>query len=376
MFKTKRIKVIVLIIRIFFSIRNLRYISRNLLKNFKTSLMSLHKGSTHLSWKRINFANKGSQIRLGIIGGGKFANNHLRVLYDMEDVDICSMLSRGSNASKALAEKYEINNFTTDINDFIKQNLDAVIVVSSIPQLYKLSECIIQAGIPALIEKPVTFNTHELNYLIKISEENSTFVQVGYNRRFYSIVEHGLSFLANHGPIRGGVLEVPESILENKNLNTKDKVVVDNWIAAQSSHAIDLFNYILGGWEVVKHLSNWKIDSRNVGASYVAAVSFPNNVYGSIIGLWDTPHQWRLRIIAETGSLEFSPLECGWALDSNGTRSEISEDHVDLKYKRGIYAQDRYFIECIQNNFNFLPPPGCSLHDALRTLELIEELKI
>lgn len=366
-----KVKVFFKVLKILLSFKNVKY----LYKNFKESLKSLYKIRALPKSSRLGFIKKGSLLKIGIIGGGKFAYNHLQVFEYMEDIKVSSMLSRGSHNSRELAKKFKVNNFTTNYDDFLNDNLDAVVVVSSIPELYNLSKKVIDNGIPTLIEKPVSFKPEEIKNLIEISNRNSTLVQVAYNRRFYSIVENGLDYLSDKGPIRGGVLEVPESIINNKNLHSKDITVVSNWIAAQSTHAIDLFNYILGGWLDVKHFSNWNSSNKNISSSYSAVVSFPNNVYGTILGLWDTPHQWKLRIIAETASLEFSPLEHGYIIDADGTRFEIPEDTIDFRYRRGIYLQNRHFVESIQNSFHTVPQPGCSLNDALSTLELALYLK-
>ena len=96
------------------------------------------------------------------------------------------------------------------------------------------------------MEKPAGLNSVETYELIKIARENKTFCMVGYNRRFYSVVGNGLSALSEFGPIRGGVLEVPEAISEVIKRKKYSDEILSKWIYTQSSHAIDLFRHILG----------------------------------------------------------------------------------------------------------------------------------
>jgi predicted dehydrogenase len=62
------------------------------------------------------------------------------------------------------------------------------------------------------MEKPAGVSAAETAELERQARRNNTFGMVCMNRRFYSLIEHGLACLADCGPLRGAMLEVPHAI--------------------------------------------------------------------------------------------------------------------------------------------------------------------
>ena len=65
--------------------------------------------------------------------------------------------------------------------------------------------------------------------LINLSKKYKTFGVVALNRRFYSDLQNGLAMLADHGPIRGAILEVPEDISNVREKNNLSKEEYENY---------------------------------------------------------------------------------------------------------------------------------------------------
>jgi predicted dehydrogenase len=193
---------------------------------------------------------------------------------------------------------------------------------------------------------------------------------VGLNRRFYSIVEHGLAALGDLGAIRGAIVEIPQRITSDRQSGRLTDWDYDHFYVRNSIHGVDLIRYVLG--DPVRVLSRtWPNDEfGNRGASYAALLEYPNGVFGSVVDLWDTPDQTRLSVIAEGGRIDFEPPRKAWVAGKKG-RYTIPVDPVDEEFRTGVWAQDLHFVEAVRAG---RPPgrPAATLQDAVGTMQLIE----
>ena len=331
------------------------------------------KSSRLPQWKRVSQC-EGRIVRIGFVGAGNFARYHLDVLASSGHVEVTAICSTGSERSRVLAADYQIGEVYSDLTQFVEaEAVDAYFVVVPALKMHSIALELLTAGKPIFIEKPAGLSSSDTRQLLDQARKYNTFAMVGYNRRFYSVVEHGLAALADCGPIRGGICEVPEMISGWRHSRKHDPVVYDNWMFIQSSHAIDLFRYILGRVKSVKTVNVPNHGWQNAAASFNSLVEFENGICGHIMSLWDVHPRWRIRIVAERGSIEFDGLETCYLCTEKNERIPIPRDQIDSKFRNGIFAQDMKFIEAVQRNS---PPslPACLLEDAFETNRLIEKI--
>lgn len=351
---------------------------RSLLRVIKENLILIYRSDSLPQWSRADL-NKTSEktIRIGFIGAGKFAEYHLKALQSFKDVELYSLCSTGSERSRAIAEKYKFKALYTSLNDYLEDSVvDGHIVVVPITELKQVTMACLATGKPVLMEKPAGISPQDTRDLIAQATKFDTYAMVGYNRRFYSSVEHGLAALAQYGPIRGGVLEVPEPITFARQLATLPEVIYDNFMYCQSTHAIDLFRHILGDIDQVKSISKPNYDIGNAAASFCTSIQFSSGAMGSILALWDTHSvsEWKMRIIAEKGVFELDKnLKFARIYSANCRGIPVTRDSIDQTFRPGIFAQDLHFINAIRDHRKPCMP-ACLLEDALETNLLIEKI--
>lgn len=313
-------------------------------------------------------------VRIGFVGAGRHAQHHLKVLSSLDKVEILSICTRGSPRVYEVAKKYNILRVFTEIDQFVSQeDVDAFVVVVSIPETKAVTLKCLGGGKPVLLEKPAGLSSADTAELVKQAERHKTFGMVAMNRRFYSVVEHGLAALAGCGPLRGVILEIPEAISDRRQSMKQPEQVYDHWMFANSVHGIDLLHYILGNVVSVRSLARPHREAHNAAASFAAILEGEGNTVGSVIALWDTLPKWHLKVIAEQGWLEFSPLEQGWFVNRNGDRITLKPDSIDIEFRMGVYAQDLHFVEAVRAGKK--PAlPACLLPDAYKTNLLIEQI--
>jgi predicted dehydrogenase len=313
-------------------------------------------------------------VRVGFVGAGSYAQHHLKVLGDLESVSVTSLLTTGSPRGQETAARYGIPFLTHDRRQFLaRDDIDCFVVASSAQSMYGIAFDCLATGKPVLMEKPPGITSAETASLARQAEAHDTFGMVGMNRRFYSVIEHGLAQLALFGPIRGAMLEAPLGITAERQSQRLSQWDYDHFYVRNAIHAVDLLRYVLGDPMAVHSLSWPNIEYQNSAASYAAILQFKNGMVASLVDLWDTPQRWRFKVVAEGGWIEFEPLENGWYLTESMAKVALRADSVDSDYRAGLYAQDLHFIDAVRRGVR-PARPACLLHDAHQTMVLIDQI--
>ena len=129
--------------------------------------------------------------------------------------------------------------------------------------------------------------------------------------------------------------------------------------------------YGLGDVSGIHSVARPNQDTGNAAASFAAVLEHDSGAVSTVLALWDTPSVFRLRLVAESGTLELAPLEQGIFTDSRGRRFPVVADRIDVDFRTGLFEQDRTFIHAVRSG---TPPglPACLLPDALASNRLIK----
>ena len=76
-----------------------------------------------------------SKIKIGIIGAGNIAEQHLKVINRMDSVDVCGISTRTKSKAADLSKTYNISNIYDDPEELIiKQKPDGIMILVSADQ--------------------------------------------------------------------------------------------------------------------------------------------------------------------------------------------------------------------------------------------------
>jgi len=325
------------------------------------------------NWKRDLSYSTSNNIKVGFVGAGNYAKHHLDSLKNIKGIEFDCILTNTGRSFKKLRNEYGFKESFTNIDEFLKRDVDAYFVVSSSDTLFDISKKLFSNKKPILIEKPPGFTSAQTKELLAASEQYETFGVVALNRRFYSDIQNGLAMLADYGPIRGAILEVPENISTVRNNNDLKKIEYENYFFRNSIHGFDTLRHIMGEVVKLKSLGFSNSENNNRGLSAGAVVEHEDKKYSTITTLWDTnPFYWKIKIIAENGYLEFSEKGGTTLTDSKLNIYNISENKVDKVFRKGNYMQTLSFIKAIDNK-SYPKFPLCDLKDAVKTMEFMEK---
>jgi predicted dehydrogenase len=344
--------------------------------SFEDYLRAMRERSRLPYWERREKPGaRKSPVRIGFVGAGRYAQNHLVVLRHLAGVEIAALLTTGGPRGQAAAKEFGISRVFQDSSSFFDlRDLDAYVIVVPPEFMKDLSLRALRTGKPVLLEKPPGVTAADAAELVACADEHKTFGMVCMNRRFYSVLEHGLADLAWRGPIRSVTVETPQQVTRDRQSGRVSAFDHQHYFMRMSIHGIDLARYVLGEPIGVHSLAWPNQEFHNASASFATVLEFPGHAVATLTDSWDTPNVWRLKVVAEEAWLELEPLERGFLSRINtGYKTPIRPDPVDLEFRPGVYAQDLHFVEAVRAR---TPPtlPACLLVDAHRTMLLMEQI--
>ena len=145
------------------------------------------------------------EVRLGLIGAGPWGRNYIKTVRDLEGVSLTRLASRNPEASQWVDENCKI---TTDWKIVASaDDLDGVIVATP-PHLHvEMSQTVLDAGLPVLVEKPLTLNLEDAKKLLEFAEIMRGLVVVDHIHLFHP----GWKKLKEYGSTLGKIRKISTS---------------------------------------------------------------------------------------------------------------------------------------------------------------------
>lgn len=135
-------------------------------------------------YEKVNTTKIG-KIRVGIIGTGSISQEHIEAYKNNSNVELYAFCDINETQLDKMAEKYEIENKFTDINEFLKlKELDAVSVCTWNAAHAPCVIAALNAGLHVLCEKPMAISEKEAIQMKEAAERNNKLLMIGFVRRF------------------------------------------------------------------------------------------------------------------------------------------------------------------------------------------------
>ena len=119
-------------------------------------------------------------LRAGVIGLGTMGRHHLRVLRELPGVDLVG----AADPSPAARATVELDTVTADIDELLALGLDLCVVAAPTLAHAEIGLRLADAGIPALIEKPLAADSASCSKLAEEFEKRGLIGCVGHVERY------------------------------------------------------------------------------------------------------------------------------------------------------------------------------------------------
>ena len=307
-----------------------------------------------------------------MIGAGGIAAKHLEVLAAFEDAEVVALCNRGAARLYDLAARLNVRQVYTDYRRMLDEaSFDAVLVLVSVLNIVEVTGECLRRGIPTLLEKPPGLSAAEARGLLAAARETDCLNMVALNRRFYSSVRLAREAILEAGPLVSVSVEAPERLASYRAVGVHPPEVIRNILFAGSIHCIDLLRFFGGDVAEIHALSHqWFEDQDD---SFGALMRFEDGAMGHYISHWGAPGRWTVNLYGRGRRVVIAPLEQAVVVEADGSERSVPPDEVDAAFKPGLYAQNRYFIDCVKSGAR-PAHPAADLADAVKTMELIEAI--
>jgi len=312
------------------------------------------------------------RLRVAIIGAGGMARRHLEVLRSIPEAEVVAVSSRGLERLEKLASDFEIDHRFRSNEEMLKTvRPDAVLVTVNAVNLYEVTLLCIEHGISALLEKPPGLTASQTESLLGASKRVEGQYMVGLNRRFYSVIQGAKKIVDDSGGLVSVLIQTTEDVAAIRTSGLHPAEVLEHWMAANGIHCIDLLRFFGGDVASVYAFSSaWKDRTPD---SYGALIRFKNGAIGHYVSNWTSPGRWEVTAYGFDMRVDLSPLEEGKVTTRGGSVSPLRKDDIDVKFKPGFYAQDKYFVDHVRQSAP-IERPAANLEDALGTMRLVEAI--
>lgn len=124
------------------------------------------------------------KLKAAVVGAGGWGYQHARALFEREDVILGGIYGRTEERTKKRAEQFRTNAYT-DLDRMIETEQPGLICVCLPAQhTFETTMKLIETGIPLLVEKPLAYDLHEAEELIRAAEAKDLFFAIDFEQRY------------------------------------------------------------------------------------------------------------------------------------------------------------------------------------------------
>lgn len=309
-------------------------------------------------------------VRLGIVGAGRIAHDHLEAIKGLRNVEVVGITSRTLAKAQSLAAQFGIPVVAESLSAMIHlARPDGLLLLVSVDQIYGVTCAAFEYGIPLFLEKPPGLTPAETYHLAALARQHDTNTMVGYNRRYFTNFHQGIQIIRDYGPLMGILIEGHERLARVRSAGFHPKHVLANWIYANATHTIDLLRFFGGELKELYPIAHSYQEPR--GDQFAAVATFSSGTMGTYVSHWLSPGGWRVVLYGNGVTVEFKPLEAGRWTDRTLQEHEIEADPCDLQYRPGFFKQMEAFCDLIRDGK--LAWPGQNLVSACQTIRVAEQ---
>ncbi|HOB58425.1 MAG TPA: Gfo/Idh/MocA family oxidoreductase, partial [Rhodoglobus sp.] len=274
-------------------------------------------------------------LRAGLLGLGVMGSNHARVLSGVEGVEFVGVFDPSPTVPDQVHERPVVR----DMDQFLELGIDYAVVAAPTTYHLEMGTRLAEAGIHALIEKPVASTAEDSRTLRDLFESKGLIGGVGHIERYNPALQ------AARDRIERGVLGEIYQIATRRQGPFPGRIADVGVIKDLATHDLDLTAWVTQQQYVSVNARTAHRSGRPHEDMVVAVGTLSGGTITSHIVNWLTPFKERMTIITgENGVLVADTLTADLTYYENG-RIEVAWDPGEF---RGVsegnmtrYALDR-----------------------------------
>lgn len=311
----------------------------------------------------------GGPVRVGVVGAGPIAREHLRAVAASEHAVAVGVAGRDPARLAAVSAEFGVP-VVVGIEALWRAAAPELVVLCV--GTLELADAVAEAAAfpwTILMEKPPGRNLAEAERIGALLGDRPAFVAL--NRRFLGAtraVRAGLETDAAEGP-RFVTVQDQQDIAAFAALPRKTALEARGLMYANSIHLIDYFR-ALGRADLVEVEPSGRFDPDRTFCQ-VARLSYANGDEGLYQGFWRGAGGWSVSVTTAAARYRMAPLESAERLAAGSrTATMLPADPADSRCKPGFLRQ----VEAAVAAARGIPSPAPRFAEALETMRLISAI--
>ena len=273
-------------------------------------------------------------VAISMIGAGLIGERHARLIRQMPGVRLASIVDPSEDA-KALADRFDTPWFA-DMAEMLTRSRPEGVIIATPNRLHvDQGLAAVRAGIPALIEKPISDDADAAEALVLEAEAAGVPLLVGHHRRHNPRVARAKAAL-DTGRL-GRIVAVHGFFW----LLKPDDYFLADWRRAPGAgpvfinliHDIDLLRHLCGDIEAVTAIESSATRGFDVEDTFAALLRFRNGALGTITASDTIAAPWSWELTAAENPA-YSPTDQGCYF-IGGTQASLSLPSGEVWEHRG-----------------------------------------
>lgn len=316
------------------------------------------------------------EIKLGVVGTGLIFDQYVNAAKWMNEnagakITFVAAVNR-TQAGNERAAGYGIERTYNQIEAMMEsERLDGVLVLVPPAEMCRVALALMPFGVPMMIEKPPGISVKEAEAIAAQSRIYQTSVMVAFNRRFYSVVEQAKNIIQFSGPLLGMRMDGFERFRAYRE-SGMDQSKLDHLLTYNTIHCIDLIRQYAGNIEQVHAFRNTGVAEPS-NHRYSALIVSERNIPVTFQSYWHAFGNWNYELYVPDGKISFVNLEEAYYHRRTGETVRLVPARHDVEAKAGFVDQFNYFFAIIEGKAYY--EGEMSIHDAIRTMELVNEIE-
>ncbi len=309
--------------------------------------------------------------KMWIVGAGYMGSEYAKVLTGL-GIDFVT-IGRGEKSVAAFQKETNLPVKTGGLVKYAENNPipEYAIIASSIEELTPLALFLMEKGTKhILIEKPSGVSQAEMATLAKTARTHNAYVQVAYNRRFYSSTLEAERIIAEDGGVTSFNFEFTEWSHQIETFDLS-KTGLNIWFLANSTHVVDLAFYLGGHPKEMCSFTSGSLDWYKPASAFSGAGISDKGALFSYQANWKAPGRWGVEILTTKHRLIFRPMEQLHIqkIGSVAIEKVDVEDSLDKEYKPGLYLQTKSFLSDVHEQ------NAIDIHEHLENMKYYDRIE-
>jgi predicted dehydrogenase len=291
--------------------------------------------------------------KIALIGAGRFGRNHLRVLKGLENDGLCTLYGVADKSNEILEnvkKNYDVAT-TSNLNEFLKSDIDAIDVVTPADTHFELCRKCLAAGKHVFVEKPLATNYSEARKLVQAATDNDRILMVGLIYRYNPAVRK-IKELIELGKL-GKIYYMFGHYMGFKEPRTDVGALLNFTV-----HHIDIYDYLFEEMPEEATCSvGYFLGRENFEDLAVLVLRYRSGSIGIIEGGWLPPGNYRDLTVVGSKKSVTSDLSKQTVMlhdiffernDGKLKAVDKGSTSLDVKFEEPLKLELKDFVECIK----------------------------